>query len=282
MSRLKLSSRVALSDSVKQTQEAYKKARKKLLLKAYTKPLKGRMDSLRKDFKLHKAFGVLTTFLGLRLFSDYKAMKSSGLKGIDIGLRARIDAIGYALSNEVAKNPSLRNALITIEKQYPYLSVNKKGEIFVSSYSGSVFDSKTIPGMIFGEENRIPSKREIVNSKKTRGYRLNLKTILAMGSPKHNPATTSSKIKGTRTSSKNVTLAGYGDNEIRLFTPAIRGGVVNERRIISNEVRTKNIINSPTTGKKIIKLLLNDGEQIRIEVDTKIAEKLFKGFKLKK
>ncbi|MDD2531766.1 MAG: hypothetical protein PHO61_03710, partial [Candidatus ainarchaeum sp.] len=87
MSRLKLSSRVALSDSVKQTQESYKKARKKLLLKAYTKPLKGRMDNLRKDFKLHKAFGVLTTFLGLRLFSDYKAMKSSGLKGIDIGLR---------------------------------------------------------------------------------------------------------------------------------------------------------------------------------------------------
>lgn len=282
MTRIKLSSRVALSDSVKQTQEAYKKARKNLLIKAYTKPLKGRINSLKKDFKLHKAFGVLTTFIGLRLVSDYKAMKSKGIEGIDLGLRARMDVIGHALSSEVARNPSFRNSLTTIAKQYPYLSVNKKGEIVVSSYSGSIFDNKTILGLIFGKNNMIPSKRELVNSKRTRGYKLNLKKILAMGSPKYNSASVSTKLgRMRRTSLTNATIAGYGNKEIRIFTPTIGTAIANERKILSSEVRAKNLIPSPTTGNKLIKLLLKNGETIKIDVEKEIAKKIFEGFKLK-
>ena len=281
MSKIKLSSRVALPESVKQTQKAYGKARKNLLLKAYTKPLKGRVASLKKDFKISKAFGVLTTFLGLRIASDYKKMKSSGIKGVDIGLRARVDAIGNILSVEVARNPALRDALKTIAKKYPYLSVNKKGEIYVSSYSGSIFDSNSLPGLVFNKENFIPSKRVIVDAKKTRGYRLDLNKIIAMGSPKYVNATLSTKPSGARrTPSSNITVAGYGDNEIRLFTPATRGGRVNERIISSEEVRRKSMIDSRTRGNKLIKLLLNNGELIRIELEAKKAESLFKGFKL--
>jgi len=288
MVRIKLSSKAKIPNSVKDAQAAYKKASKNLLLRSYTEVLKARTESMKKDFKIHKAVGVLFTFLGLRLISDYKKMRTSGIKDIEkfkhSGLRTKLDAIGYALSAEMARDPVLRKAVKDVSKEYPYLSVNNQGEIFVSSYSGSIMDASTIAGKIFNPENLIPPQAEKYNSKKVFGQKLNLKLLLAMGSPQYEAAKVNSGLKRSKLSAPaNVTASILGNDEIRLFSRKVVGTKVTSKEdlIKAEDVKFKRLTLSKISGKKIIWLGMKKGKKlVKIELDAKKADSIFNAFKL--
>jgi hypothetical protein len=283
MAKIKLSTRVTLPESVKKMQAEYKNARKGLIGKAYSVPLKKRFEEMKKDFKVHKAVGVLFSFLGLRLLSDLKKMKSKGIKEIKVnGMKSRLDAIGYALAAEMSKNPALRKSIDTLAKTHAYLTVDKKGEIFLTSYSGSVLDESTVTGKIFGKSGLIPPARDIYLSNQTSGQRLELKTLLALGSPKYESASASIKKGKTRSAPKTVTVAGYGDNEIRIFTPAPRGGVSAEQKILASETQAVHLFPIKTDPTKMtVKIVMKNRDIIRIVVEKEKARKLVAGFKLK-
>ena len=288
MIKIKLSSKTKIPNSVKEAQAAYKKASKNLLLRSYTDVLKARTQSMMKDFKIHKAAGVLFTFLGLRLISDYKKMRSSGIKDVEklkhSGLRTKLDAIGYALSAEMARDPVLRKAVGAVAKEYPYLSVNKQGEIFVSSYSGSIMDASTVAGKIFNPDNLIPPQAEKYASKKVSGQKLNLNLLLKMGSPQFEAAKVNSGLKRSKLSPPaNVTASIVGNDEIRLFSRKVVGAKVTskEELIKAEDVRFKRLTVSKTPGKKIIWLGMKKGKKlVKIELDEKKADSIFNAFNL--
>ncbi len=285
MAKIKLSSKITIPASVADAQKEYAKFRKGLVRRAYTDVLKERTKSMIKNFKIHKVPGVLFTFLGFRWRSDYKKMRSGGIKEIKgSSLRARLDALGYALSAEIARNPKMRKAVATLAKDYPYLLVDKKGNLFVSSYSGSMIDKSTLAGMIFNPENLIPSLAEARSAKNVMAQKLDLKLILAMGSPKFEEAQVSSRVKRSGLSPpKNITLAVRGNDEIKVFSRTGTGSstISKEEIIKSDEVKSKRIVASPLAGKKIIWLKMKNGKLVKLETDAKHAEVVFKAFKLK-
>ena len=289
MSHIKLSSRVVLPNSVKEAQAAYKKARKNLVGRSYWEVLKKRFISMKKDFKIHKAVGVVFTFLGLRWFSDYKKMKSSGIKELKIpGIRSKLDLVGYALSSEIARDPQLRNAVAALAKEYPYLYMRKNGEIFLTSYTGSIMDKTTVLGKIFNSEVLIPSQAEKRLGKKVFGQKLDLNLILNMGSPKFEKASFTSRIAGAIPVVKAATAAAVGRDEIRVFYPNPVGSATptTERKISFREVRSKRIMPSTTAGKRIILLRLkaptfgSKPELFRLELDEKKAQAIYDSIRM--
>lgn len=310
MSRIKLKTKIALPQSVKEAQTAYKKAisggtsadaaavyakeiskgttpedarlaarqaKRSLFRKAYIGQLDERYHSLKNDFKLHKAWGLLFTVIGVRIIPDYIKSRRN--------LRKNLDTIGFALSVEVARDPALRKAVSIVAKKYPYLSVNDKGEIFVSSYSGSIFNKDSVTGKLFDPSTLIPSKAEIRASKKAFGKRLDLGTILKMGSPRFESGKISSRMgRANLSPAKNITAAALGDNEIRVFSRGLVGGVLTSKEevIKSENVKSKRIAASTVAGKKIIWLKMKAGKLVKLELDAKQAESVFKAFKLKK
>lgn len=275
MAKIKLSSKITIPASVKDAQKAYKKAANGLWSKAYFESVKKRFADTKKDFKVHKAIGVLFTLLGVRIPSDYLKSRRA--------LRGKLDTIGYALSAEVARDPKLRKIVSDVSKQYPYLSVNKQGEIFVSSFSGSIIDKSTVMGMIFSSENLIPSLAEKRKANQAFRQKLDLRLLLKLGSPRFEATKMTSRKAGARLpGAKTVTAASLGDKEIHIFYKNPAGAAVPsvERVILSEEVASKKIATSSTAANKVVLLRLKSGELIRLDLDAKKAESIFKSFKL--
>lgn len=309
MSRIKLSSRVAIPQSVKDAQLGYKKAvhggtkadaaaayanaikkgmmpenarvvqrqaRRGILGRTYIGQIDERYRSLRDDFKINKLFGLVFTVLGTRLISDYKSVRR--------GLRKNLDAIGYALSAEIARDPALRKTIGDISKKYRYMYVNKNGEIFLTSYTGSIFDKDKVSGKLFNPESLIPSKAEIRASKKVFWQKVDLKALVSMGSPRFESAQISSrKGRAALSPAEKVTAAALGDNEIHVFSRSTVGGTVKakEEVINSENIKSKRLANSSVAGKKILWLKTKKGELIKLELDEKTAKVIYKAFKLK-
>lgn len=280
MARIKLSSKIAIPASVQDVQKAYEKSRKGLWGKAYFGQLEKRTKSMKSDFKIHKAIGVLFTFLGVRVVSDYLQSRRA--------LRSKLAIIGHTLSAEMARNPVMRKSIADLVKQYPYLFVNKKGEIFLSSFSGSVIDPSTVFGKIFNPDNLKPQVLETYRQSQAFGQKLDLKLLLSMGSPKFDAAKLSSRKPGTSVpSAKDVTAAALGNNELRIFTRSVSGTktISTERIITSEQVRSKKLVDSRVAGKKVlllrVKIVGKPVELIRLELDAKKAEALFKAFNVR-
>jgi len=313
MARIKLSSRVTIPDSVKEAQKAYrgelkgysqadaldiynkvkgktptpeslenaklayKNARRGIFRKAYFGKLAERTKSLRKDFKLHKALGVLFTLLGTRFISDYLNSRRA--------LRSKLTFIGHTLSVEMARDPKLREAIKTLSKEYPYFSVNRNGEPRVSSFSGSIFDKSTMIGKmsLFNSDYLIPSQLESRLGNKAFRQKLDFKLLFSMGSPTFEAATYTTSVAGARgTPPRSVTAAALGNSEVRIFSRKLVGGktISEERIILADEVKSKSLINSTSKGKKIVQLQMDSGEIINLELDEKKAKSIHDGLKL--
>lgn len=286
MARVKLSSQVTIPASVVEAQTTYKKARSGLWRKAYFGQIAERTKSMWSDFKIHKALGVIFTILPFRLGHDYLKSRKA--------LRSKLDLIGQTISIEMARDPALRKSLEKLAKSYPYLSVNRKGEIFLSSFSGSILDKSTVFGKIFNPETSNLQRKEINASNQAFGQKLNLKALLSRGNPKFEKAKIISRGSGSAvTPAKNVTATLMGNNEIRIFTRTVTAGVTRskDRIITPDQVRSKKIVDGPAvtppaTPTKILLLRVKEAgkpvELIRLELEAKKADAMFKGFVIKK
>ncbi len=282
MARIRLSSKATLPRSVKEAQAAYKKAAKGLLGKAYFGQISERFQSMKKDFKVHKAIGVIFTILGVRTVSDYLKSRRS--------LRSKLDIIGHTLSAELARDPVLRKAITDVSKKYPYLSVNKNGEIFVSSYSGTILDKSTIMGMVFNPEYSTPQHAETNRGNKAFGQKLDLNLILSMGNPKFEAAKVTSRgLRGAISAAKNVTAAINGDKEIRIFSrsaPGVVPATTKETILTQDIVKSTKLFPSKTAGKKIVSIRVEEkgkpSELIQLELDAKKADAIYRGFVVKR
>lgn len=260
--------------SVNEAWSAYRKARRGLWRKAYFGKTKERFLDMKKDFKIKKAVDLLFTVIGFKVLPDYLASRRA--------LRSKLDAIGYALSAEVARDPALRKALSVVAKDYPYMSVNSRGELFVSSYSGSIIDKGSLFGMALNPDNNIPSRLEIRSAKKAFGQRINLNLILKLGAPKFENAQMTQRAAGaTKTTASKVVVANAGDKEVRLFVRASKGSKnpSTERVITSEEVAAKSITLGKKSGTKIVAIKMKDGEIINLELEAKQAESIMSALK---
>jgi hypothetical protein len=286
MARVKLNSQLtasglAIPASVLEAQTIYKKGRSHLWRKAYLGQIKERTKSMIKDFKVKKAIGIVFTILGVRVVSDYLKSRRA--------LRSKLTLIGQTLSIELARDPALREAIKILVKSYPYLSVNKKGEIYLSSFSGSIIDKSSVYGDLFNPENLNPQAGESYKAKKAFGQKLSLKSLLSVGNPKFEKAIGTSTIAGSpATAPINVTTAIMGNNELRIFSRTTTGGVIKseERVINSRQVKSKRLVASSAAGKKILLVEVEETgkpiEVIRLELDAKKADSMFKGFNIRK
>lgn len=266
---------VKKKSSIKEAREAYAKARRGLLGKSYFGNISSRFKSMKKDFKINKALGVLFTILGVRVPFDYLASRRA--------LKSKLDVIGLALSVEISRDPALRKAISEIAKEYPYLSVNRNGEIFVSSYSGQIVDKSSLTGLVFNSSNNIPSRLAIQAGKKAFGQRLNLNSIIKSGLPSYESAKiTVREAKTNKLSVTNMTATAIGDSKILLFVKNPKGNKFPsvERVINAEDVAAKSISPGKDAKNKIVALKMKDGEIINLELDAKKAKSMHDSFQL--